>query len=110
MANTYIWAIPFLTVKPVAHDHADVVITANWVLTADDGNGHVCSSSGATDIPYVSGEFIPYPDLTESEVLGWVQAQLGTDQIAALEAALDANILLQQNPPPVVLTPPWLQN
>ena len=44
---------------------------------------------------------IPYKDLTEEKVIGWVKAKLDADNagtVANIEAAIDANIAAQKTP------------
>ena len=41
---------------------------------------------------------IPYKDLTESTVLGWVKTKLGTDEVAAIEKSLEDQIKLINTP------------
>ena len=41
---------------------------------------------------------IPYKDLTESTVLGWVKTKLGTDEVAAIEKDLEDEIALINKP------------
>ena len=41
---------------------------------------------------------IPYKDLTESTVLGWVKAKLGTDEVARVEKWLEDEITLINTP------------
>ena len=44
---------------------------------------------------------IPYKDLTEEKVIGWVKAKLEADNagtVANIEAAIDANIAAQKTP------------
>ena len=48
---------------------------------------------------------IPYKDLTAETVIGWVKAKLGADQVAQIEAAIDAEITLQKTPTHGVGTP-----
>ena len=48
---------------------------------------------------------IPYKDLTEETVLGWVKAKLGADQVASIEKAIEDNIILQKTPVHGVGTP-----
>jgi hypothetical protein len=72
------------------------VILAHWRVTEVDGDysassyGTVGFTPDATD-----PSFVPYDNLTEADVLGWVWAEV--DQ-AATEAALTANIEAQKNP------------
>ena len=41
---------------------------------------------------------IPYKDLTESTVLGWVKTKLGTDATASIEKSLEDEIALINTP------------
>ena len=41
---------------------------------------------------------IPYKDLTESIVLGWVKTKLGTDEVVAIEKSLKNEIALLNTP------------
>ena len=41
---------------------------------------------------------IPYKDLTESTVLGWVKTKLGTDEVTAIEKSLEDEIALINTP------------
>lgn len=50
---------------------------------------------------------IPYADLTESEVIGWVQDALGAEKVAEVEAALQAQ-LDEQRAPSKAAGVPWV--
>ncbi len=41
---------------------------------------------------------IPYKDLTESTVLGWVKTKLGTDEVASIETSLKDEVTLINTP------------
>ena len=74
------------------------VIVAHWrvtetetVGTGDDAVTYTASSYGTcgfTPDP-TSPDYIAYDDLTEADVIGWVQADVDQD---AIEASLQANI------------------
>ena len=76
------------------------VIIAHWRVTETETvgeNTYTASSYGTcgfTPDPSAS-DYISYADLTEADVIGWVQADV--DQ-AGIEAALTANINEQKNP------------
>lgn len=44
------------------------------------------------------GELVPYADLTEDTVIGWIQAKLGDEQLESITAALEGQIQEQVNP------------
>jgi len=80
------------------------VITAHWQATAVDGD--YTASTYATCSWADGTPTIPYADLTQETVLGWVWAN-GVDK-QATEDALAANIALQKNPVTATGTP-WGQ-
>jgi hypothetical protein len=101
MTTTNTWTIP-----QCDRELADGgITTAHWrvnaeqtVGTGDDAVTYAASSYGTcgfTPDPE-SGDYTPYSDVTEAEVLGWCWAN-GVDQ-EAIEESLQANIDLQINP------------
>ena len=79
----------------------DGVIVAHWRVTDSETVGDDTYSASAygtaSFTPDASADdFVPYADLTESVVLGWVWDN-GVDQ-TAVEASLTANIAEQKNP------------
>jgi len=101
---TLSWIIERLLVKPTEGTLTDVVITADWRCngTQDQYSG-TCYGSCSFAPP--SGEFTPYEDLTQEQVLGWCFAN-GVDQ-KAIEANVTAQIENQINPPIIAPPLPW---
>ena len=102
---TLSWIIERLLVKPTEGSLTDVVITADWRCngTQDQYSG-TCYGSCSFQPP--SGEFTPYPDLTQEQVLGWCYSN-GVDQ-AAIEANVTQQINDQINPPVIAPPLPWV--
>jgi hypothetical protein len=101
---TILWIIERLLVKPIEGSNPDVVITADWRCNGtDETYSGTCYGSCSFQPP--SGEFTPYEDLTQEQVLGWCYAN-GVDQ-AAIEANVTQQINDQINPPVVTLPLPW---
>ena len=48
---------------------------------------------------------IPYKDLTESTVLGWIKTKLGTENVASIEKTLEDEITLINTPVEATGTP-----
>jgi hypothetical protein len=76
------------------------VIVAHWRVTETETVGedtYTASSYGTCGFtPDPSSEdYIAYADLTEADVIGWVQGEL---DVEAIEASLTANINEQKNP------------
>jgi hypothetical protein len=53
--------------------------------------------------------FIPYADLTEEQIVGWVKESLGTEGVKSIEKSLASQVDNKINPPvvPVVKPLPW---
>ena len=62
-----------------------------------DGSEEKARETGSVELEKPK-TLIPYKDLTESTVLGWVKAKLGTDEVAAIEKALEDEIALINTP------------
>jgi hypothetical protein len=99
MATTFTWRIANLE-----RETADgFVMTAHYTVTAEDGT----YSSGA----YGSLGFerpdklIPFADLTEELVIGWVKDAFGAEKVTEIEAALQAQLDEQHHPSKASGTP-----
>jgi hypothetical protein len=70
------------------------VVTVHYTVNAVDGE-FTASTYGT--VGYTQGEssYVPFADLTEAVVVGWVQESLGKDTV---EEALAAQITAQKNP------------
>jgi hypothetical protein len=102
--TTFTWTVSQLDCYPQAEGQTDVVFTVHWTCSGTDGtyNGSVYSTCS---VPAPTGTFTPYADLTQDQVLGWIWAN-GVDQASA-EAAVQAQIDNQINPPTISPPLPW---
>jgi hypothetical protein len=76
------------------------VSTAHWTASKTDGQ-HTASSYGSIGLPHKDHDdpdFVPYDQLTEAQVIAWVQDAMGAEQVAALEANLDGQLSAMANP------------
>jgi hypothetical protein len=102
---TILWIIERLLVKPTEGTLTDVVITADWRCNgSQDQYTGTCYGSASFAAP--SGDFTPYPDLTQDQVLSWCYAN-GVDK-TAIEANVTQQINDQINPPIIAPPLPWL--
>jgi hypothetical protein len=111
MPITYTWTINSLIGYPTFEGETDVVTRASYTVLGDDSEGHTADYSNFADTPLdPSVPFIPYNDLTPEIVIGWVQAVLGPEAIAAIEESIAIVIQRQVTPPPEpeVLPLPWV--
>lgn len=105
MAITYTWTITSLACLPTAGSLTDYVVVADWTCTGTDGtySGSLSNMVTFTVDPYKT-DYVPYPDLTEDEVIEWTQAALGPDILQSVYAAINAQIETQISP--TIITPP----
>jgi hypothetical protein len=109
MAITYTWTVVQMDAYPQVDGEQDVVFTVHWTLSGTDGtySGGVYGTTGVTVNP--DEPFTPYADLTQDQVIGWVQDAMGAEQVANYEANIAAQIEGQINPPVVTPPLPWAQ-
>jgi hypothetical protein len=107
MAITNTWSVVQMDAYPEADGEQDVVFNVHWTLTGTDGTytGSVYGSQGVSINP--DAPFTPYADLTEAQVIGWVQDALGEEQVAGYEANVAGQIANQIDPPVVTPPLPW---
>lgn len=107
MANEYKWVISCLECYPEHEGKQDVVFVCHWRRQATDGthNADIYGSQSVTLEP--DAPFTPYANLTEAQVIGWLEAAFGDEQLAAQKAALDKQIEDQINPPVIRPPLPW---
>ena len=112
MAIQMTWVINGMLTAPSEDGLTDVVKSINWTRTATeevvDGETpkiYVASFPGVTPCPTPSSEnFIAYPDLTEAEVIAWLEQLV---DVPSLDARLTKQVQDQINPPVVELPLPW---
>ena len=57
----------------------------------------------------ISPQFIPFADLTENQVVSWLETAMGVSRLADLNTTLDEKLATAINPPSEVQLPPWQQ-
>jgi len=101
MDITYTWRIANLE-----RETADgFVFTAHYTVNASDGT-YTSGAYGSIGFQRPD-DLIPFAELTEEQVVGWVQEALGGDEkVAEIEAALQAQ-LDEQHAPTKAAGLPW---
>ena len=87
--TNYLW-----TIQQMDRLTADgFVVTVHYNVSATDGT-YSASTYGTVGYTQQPGEtYIPYQDLTQDIVVGWVQNALGKDTVeASLQGQIDAQI------------------
>lgn len=107
MTITYQWNIPQLDCLPQIEGEVDYVVTAHWTVQATDGN-YSAYAYGTQGFTYNgSKNFTPFNELTQEQVVSWVQEGMGVDAVTQLQESLDKQIENQINPPIVTPALPW---
>ena len=107
MSVTNTWVIEQMDCYPQSEGQTDVVFTIHWRVNAADGV-YTATNYGTVGVTYVAGSsYTPYAQLTQQQVVGWVQTAMGPEQVASIESSLSTNIADQVNPPVVTPPLPW---
>jgi hypothetical protein len=97
MATTYTWTVNQM--YTVQQPDPNYVVNVIWTLTGVDGQYTALIQGNSMFDSNQSGTFIPYDQLTQDIVIGWVQNQLGPVGISNYEANVQGQINSQINPP-----------
>ena len=95
MAIAYTWNCTTVDTYPTKSDQTDVIFNVHWRLNGvdDTEDENVGDSYGVVSLDTEDlSTFTAFADITEADVIGWVEAALGEDQVAALKASIDAQI------------------
>ena len=111
MAINYTWSVTSMYTLPEVEGETDVVVLAQWAVSGTDGTYSETLGSNTTQFTISADDpnFTPYADLTEEQVVGWIQGVLGEDGVASYEATIAGSIDSQANPPvtPSEQALPW---
>jgi hypothetical protein len=107
MATTITWNIDSLsTSTQVINGFSEVVLQAAWRCTGTDGTNTASNygSVGINEPQPNDPNFIPFAQLTQAEVLGWIWETVNQ---ADVEASVTAQVANLANPPVINLPLPW---
>ena len=93
MATTFNWNI-----ANMERETADgYVFTVHYTVNAEDGT-YTSGAYGSLGLERPEGDMIPFADLTQEIVVGWVKEKFGDEKVAEIEAALQAQLDEQHAP------------
>jgi hypothetical protein len=96
--TNYTWVVTTLYTQTIENEQ-NYVVTAYYDVTGVDGV-YTASLSNVAQFSTASvSTFIPYEDLTNDIVIGWIQSGLGVDGVSNIEACIQGQIDSQINPP-----------
>jgi len=82
------------------------IFCVHWNASQVDGDFTASTYSTASFTKEDGINYVPYESLTEAAVVEWVKGSLGAEGVAAVDAALAANIA-EQKAPKVATGTPW---
>jgi len=107
MAIAYTWNCKTVDTYPTKSDQADVIFNVHWRLSGVDdtedlngGNSYGVVSLDTEDL----STFTAFADVTEANVIGWVEAILGAEQVASIKTSIDTQIAEKITPTVVTKT------
>jgi hypothetical protein len=92
MATTVTWKIANLE----RETEDGFVFTAHYTVNADDGT-YTSGAYGSLGFERPDN-LIPFSQLTETTVIGWVKEKFGEEKVSEIEAALQSQIDEQKHP------------
>jgi len=109
MAITYTWSITSLETQTVG-ENVDTVIGVCWEKRGEDEEGRIgmyASKSGLPTGTATDSTFIAFADLTEADVINWVQTNMTESYSAKVNSGIQEQIDMQTNPINMP-TLPWI--
>jgi hypothetical protein len=92
MATTVTWKIANLE----RETEDGFIFTVHYTVNADDGT-YTSGAYGSLGLERPDN-LIPFSQLTEEVVVGWVKEKFGEEKVAEIEAALQTQLDEQHNP------------
>ncbi len=99
MAVTSTIKINQIECLPSHEGKSNVVRRIYWVYVVQDGEKSAAYGN-STDVELVDGDFTPYEDLTEEQLVQWVEASMTPEQLDGLRQQLLDQITVEVKPLP----------
>ena len=99
--TTFTWAVANLE----RYTADGIVFTVHYTVNADDDT-YTAGAYGSLGLEAPEADPIPFASLTPEIVTGWVKDKFGSEKVAEIEAALQAQ-LNEQHAPSKASGVPW---
>lgn len=110
MTPTFVLSVPADGMSTITHaGQADTVVQVRYALTATSGE-HTHSINGVVQLtPTEGGNFIPFENLTQEQVVAWVESAISSVDMNRYKMTLTRALEYKANPPvrPVIKPAPW---
>ena len=106
--TNFIWNVTQLYTETI-EGKEDYVVLANCETIGVDGEYTASVPNVIQFSTEEVGTFIPYADLTEELVVGWIKEVLTEDGVLTIEESIANQINVEKNPPvtPEITPLPW---
>ena len=95
------WSITSMVVIPQVDEYAEFAWQVGWQCSATDGTNTQSINSSVVFYPAQQGQpYTPYDQLTEAQVIEWVQAALGPEKTAQTESVVTSALTATPAPLP----------
>jgi len=100
MAIGYTWDVSTVDTYPTKDSKSDVIYTVHWRLKAIDNSNQDEDGINISETAYGSqvldvsdlSSFKVFADVTVSDVQGWVETAIGSDEVTSMKTGLDSQI------------------
>ena len=100
MAIGYTWDVSTVDTYPTKSSKSDVIYNVHWKLIATDNSNQDEDGVNISETVYSTqvldtsdlSSFKAFADVTASDVQGWVETAIGSDEVTAIKTSLDAKI------------------
>lgn len=104
----YKWNFPAFDCKVQEEGMEKVVTTVHWRYSGTDENDVTAEIYGAQAVGEPTPDaFTPYPELSEEQVIGWMESVLDIEE---MQANIATQIDLIASPITITLPPPFNEN
>ena len=107
MVIAYTWDCKTVDTYPTKDDKADVSFNVHWRLTGvdDTEDKNIGDSYGVVSLDTEDlSTFTAFADITEEDVIAWVQTALGDEQVESIRNNINAQIAEKITPTVVTKT------
>ena len=95
------WSITSMVVIPQVDEYAEFAWQVGWQCSATDGTNTQSINSSVVFYPAQQGQpYTPYDQLTEAQVIEWVQQALGPEKTAQTESVVTSALTATPAPLP----------
>lgn len=110
MTPTFTLSVPANGLSTITHaGKTDTVVQVQYTLTATSGE-YTHAMNGVVQLkPADNGSFTPFENLTQEQVVAWVQASIRPEDMNHFKMNLTRRLENMANPPvrPVIKPAPW---